>query len=239
MTIEVKDLYKIYSLEGVEIHAVNGITIDIEDGEFVSIMGQSGSGKSTLMHIIGCLDKPTSGSTKIDGQETTDLTENELADFRLDKIGFIFQTFNLIPRASALKNVELPLIYAGVSGAERRERAVKMLESVGLGDRLGSRPTQLSGGQQQRVAIARALINDPKIIFADEPTGNLDSKSGTEIMAILDSLHKEGKTVILVTHEAEVAEHANRLIRLFDGKVIEDGPIKTNNTGGKRKNELV
>ena len=239
MTIEVKDLYKIYSLEGVEIHAVNGITINIEDGEFVSIMGQSGSGKSTLMHIIGCLDKPTSGSAKIDGQEITDLTENELADFRLDKIGFIFQTFNLIPRASALKNVELPLIYAGVSSAERRERATKMLESVGLGDRLGSRPTQLSGGQQQRVAIARALINDPKIIFADEPTGNLDSKSGMEIMAILDSLHEQGKTVILVTHEAEVAEHANRLIRLLDGKVIEDGPIQANNTGGKRKNELV
>ncbi|MDI6816988.1 MAG: ABC transporter ATP-binding protein [Actinomycetota bacterium] len=239
MTIEVKDLYKIYSLEGVEIHAVNGITINIEDGEFVSIMGQSGSGKSTLMHIIGCLDKPTRGSAKIDGQEITDLTENELADFRLDKIGFIFQTFNLIPRASALKNVELPLIYAGVSRAERRERATKMLESVGLGDRLSSRPTQLSGGQQQRVAIARALINNPKIIFADEPTGNLDSKSGTEIMAILDSLHEQGKTVILVTHEAEVAEHANRLIRLFDGKVIEDGPIKANNTGGKRKNELV
>ena len=146
MTIEVKDLYKIYSLEGVEIHAVNGITINIEDGEFVSIMGQSGSGKSTLMHIIGCLDKPTSGSAKIDGQEITDLTENELADFRLDKIGFIFQTFNLIPRASALKNVELPLIYAGVSSAERRERATKMLESVGLGDRLGSRNRACAGG---------------------------------------------------------------------------------------------
>jgi putative ABC transport system ATP-binding protein len=239
MTIEAIDLYKIYSLEGIEINAVNGIDLRIDDGEFVSIMGQSGSGKSTLMHMIGCLDKPTRGSVIIDGQDTKELSDNELADFRLLKIGFIFQTFNLVPRASSIKNVELPLIYAGVKTAERRQRSIDALEAVGLGDRLYNRPNQLSGGQQQRVAIARALINNPSIIFADEPTGNLDSKSGTEIMGILDSLHKQGKTVILVTHEAEVAEHANRLIRLRDGRIIEDGPIEHNNTGGKRKNELV
>ncbi|HZD60772.1 MAG TPA: ABC transporter ATP-binding protein [Anaerolineae bacterium] len=238
MTIEVRDIYKIYYLEGIEIHAVSGVSLTIGDGEFVSIMGQSGSGKSTLMHIIGCLDKPTSGSVFIDGYDTNDLTDNELAELRLQKIGFVFQTFNLIPRASALKNVEMPLVYAGVRAAERRGRAIQVLSSVGLGDRLYNRPSQLSGGQQQRVAIARALINNPGIILADEPTGNLDSKSGAEIMALLDSLHKQGKTVILVTHEAEIAEHADRLIRLFDGKVIEDGPIKKNMTGGKRKNEL-
>lgn len=239
MTIEAINLFKTYYLEGVEINAVNGISLRIEDGEFVSIMGQSGSGKSTLMHMLGCLDKPTSGSIIIDGYDTKEMTDNELADFRLLKIGFIFQTFNLIPRASAIKNVELPLVYAGVKAAERRARAVEMLNSVGLGDRLYNRPSQLSGGQQQRVAIARALINNPKIIFADEPTGNLDSKSGTEIMAILDSLHEQGKTVILVTHEAEVAEHAKRLIRVRDGQIIEDTQVENGLTGGKRKNELV
>ncbi|HEY3375590.1 MAG TPA: ABC transporter ATP-binding protein [Candidatus Aquicultor sp.] len=238
MAIEAQDLYKIYCLEDVEINAVNGITLRIDDGEFVSIMGQSGSGKSTLMHIVGCLDKPTRGSLLIDGRDTNDLSDNELADLRLQKIGFVFQTFNLIPRATAVKNVELPLVYAGIAAAERRERAIRALESVGLGDRLYNRPSQLSGGQQQRVAIARALINDPKIIFADEPTGSLDSKSGTEIMGILTDLHKQGKTVILVTHEAEVAEYADRLIRLRDGQVIEDGPVKKTMTGGKRKNEL-
>lgn len=237
MTLEARDIYKIYHLEGVEICAVNGISLKIEDGEFVSIMGQSGSGKSTLMHIVGCLDKPTSGSLFIDGHDTGTLSDNELADLRLQKIGFVFQTFNLIPRASALKNVELPLIYAGVKAAARRERAIQSLNSVGLGDRLHNRPSQLSGGQQQRVAIARALINNPGIILADEPTGNLDSKSGAEIMALLDALHKQGKTVILVTHEAEVAECADRLIRLLDGKIIEDGRIEKNMTGGKRKNE--
>lgn len=238
MTIEANDLFKIYHLEGVEINALNGVSLRIDDNEFLSIMGQSGSGKSTLMHIIGCLDKPTRGSVLIDGNDTKDLSENELADLRLQKIGFVFQTFNLIPRASALKNVELPLTYAGVRASERRERAIRALETVGLGDRLHNRPSQLSGGQQQRVAIARALINNPGIIFADEPTGNLDSKSGAEIMALLGSLHKRGKTIILVTHEAEVAEHADRLIRLFDGKIIEDSPIRKNMTGGKRKNEL-
>lgn len=238
MTIEARDLYKIYHLEGVEINALNGVSLKIDDGEFVSIMGQSGSGKSTLMHIVGCLDKPTRGLVLIDGNDTKDLSENELADLRLQKIGFVFQTFNLIPRASALKNVELPLTYAGIRATERRERAIRALETVGLGDRLQNRPSQLSGGQQQRVAIARALINNPGIIFADEPTGNLDSKSGAEIMALLSSLHRQGKTIILVTHEAEVAEHADRLIRLFDGKIIEDGPVKKNTTGGKRKNEL-
>ncbi|MHB8841412.1 MAG: ABC transporter ATP-binding protein [Candidatus Aquicultor sp.] len=238
MAIEARDLYKTYYLEDVEINALNGVSLTINDGEFVSIMGQSGSGKSTLMHAIGCLDTPTAGSLLIDGHDTNDLSENELAVLRLEKIGFVFQTFNLIPRASSLKNVELPLIYAGVKTLERRERAVAALEAVGLGDRLSSRPSQLSGGQQQRVAIARALINDPGIILADEPTGSLDSKSGTEIMEILSSLHDQGKTVILVTHEAEIAEYAKRLIRLFDGKIVEDGPIIKNMTGGKRKNEL-
>jgi putative ABC transport system ATP-binding protein len=239
MTIEAIDLYKIYSLGGVEINAVNGINLRIDDGEFVSIMGQSGSGKSTLMHMIGCLDKPTHGSVIIDGQDTKDLSDNELADFRLLKIGFVFQTFNLIPRATSAKNVELPLIYAGVKATERKQRAIDALVAVGLGDRLYNRPNQLSGGQQQRVAIARALINNPNIIFADEPTGSLDTKSGEEIMSILDSLHEQGKTVILVTHEAEVAEHANRSIRLRDGQVIEDGPVIKSATGGKRKNELI
>jgi putative ABC transport system ATP-binding protein len=238
MAIEARDLYKTYYLEDVEINALNGVSLTINNGEFVSIMGQSGSGKSTLMHAIGCLDTPTAGSLLIDDHDTKDLSENELADLRLQKIGFVFQTFNLIPRASSLKNVELPLIYAGVKTVDRRERAIAALEAVGLGDRLSSRPSQLSGGQQQRVAIARALINDPGIILADEPTGSLDSKSGTEIMEILSSLHDQGKTVILVTHEAEIAEYAKRLIRLLDGKVIEDGPIIKNNTGGKRKHEL-
>jgi len=238
MAIEARNLYKTYYLEDVEINALNGVSLTIEDGEFVSIMGQSGSGKSTLMHVIGCLDTPTAGSLLIDGQDTLDLSENELADLRLQKIGFVSQAFNLIPRASSLKNVELPLIYAGVKTIERRERAIAALEAVGLGDRLSSRPSQLSGGQQQRVAIARALINNPGIILADEPTGELDSKSGTEIMEILSSLHDQGKTVILVTHEAEVAEYTKRLVRLFDGKIVEDGPTTKNMTGGKRKNEL-
>ncbi|MDI6716817.1 MAG: ABC transporter ATP-binding protein [Actinomycetota bacterium] len=223
--IEARDIYKTYYLEGVEINALNGVSLKINGGEFVSIMGQSGSGKSTLMHIIGCLDKPTSGSVLIDGNDVSELSENELADLRLQKIGFVFQTFNLIPRASALKNVELPLIYAGIKATERRERAIQALKSVGLGDRLYNRPSQLSGGQQQRVAIARALINNPGVILADEPTGNLDSKSGAEIMRILNSLHQQGRTVILVTHEAEIAEHANRLIRIFDGRIIEDRPV--------------
>jgi len=229
MIIEARDIHKTYYLEGVEINALNGVSLKINDGEFVSIMGQSGSGKSTLMHIIGCLDKPTSGSVLIDGNDVSELSENELADLRLQKIGFVFQTFNLIPRASALKNVELPLIYAGIKATERRERAIQALKSVGLGDRLYNRPSQLSGGQQQRVAIARALINNPGVILADEPTGNLDSKSGAEIMRILNSLHQQGRTVILVTHEAEIAEHANRLIRIFDGRIIEDRPVNKDN----------
>jgi len=222
MLIETKDLKKTYKIEDVEIPALREISFSIKAGESVSIMGPSGSGKSTLMHLIGCLDKPTSGDVKIEGQNTISLSENELAVLRNKKIGFVFQSFNLLPRATAIANVELPMVYAGVGLKERIKKAKEMLEAVGLGDRLYHRPTQLSGGQQQRVAIARALVNDPPIILADEPTGNLDSKSGAEVMAILQKLHDEGRTVILVTHELYVAEHAERIVQLLDGKIVAD-----------------
>jgi len=222
MLIETKDLTKTYKIEDVEIPALREISFSIKAGESVSIMGPSGSGKSTLMHLIGCLDKPTSGDVKIEGQDTISLSENELAVLRNKKIGFVFQSFNLLPRATAIANVELPMVYAGVGLKERTRKAKEVLEAVGLGDRLYHRPTQLSGGQQQRVAIARALVNDPPIILADEPTGNLDSKSGAEVMAILQKLHDEGRTVILVTHELYVAEHAERIVQLLDGKIVAD-----------------
>ena len=225
MLIETKDLKKIYKIEDVEVPALRGISFSIKAGESVSIMGPSGSGKSTLMHLIGCLDKPTTGDVKIEGQDTIDLSENELAVLRNKKIGFVFQFFNLLPRATAIANVELPMVYAGVGLKERTKKAKEVLEAVGLGDRLYHRPTQLSGGQQQRVAIARALVNDPSIILADEPTGNLDSKSGAEVMAILQKLHDEGRTVILVTHELYVAEHAQRIIQILDGKIVADRAV--------------
>jgi len=223
MLIETRDLQKIYKMEDVEVPALRNISFSIKKGEFVSIMGPSGSGKSTLMHVIGCLDKPTSGVIKVGGQDTVNLGENELAKLRNKKIGFVFQSFNLLPRATALANVELPMVYAGVGIKERTKKAKEALEAVGLGGRLYHRPTQLSGGQQQRVAIARALVNEPAIILADEPTGNLDTKAGAEVMAILQKLHDDEKrTVILVTHELYVAEHAERIIQLLDGKIVAD-----------------
>jgi putative ABC transport system ATP-binding protein len=220
--IETRDLWKTYVMGEEEIHALRGVSIAIERGEYVAIMGPSGSGKSTLMNLIGCLDTPSKGSYLLNGKQVSQMNDNELARIRNEEIGFVFQTFNLLPRATALHNVELPLVYAGVKSVERQTRAKQALEKVELGSRMTHRPNELSGGQRQRVAIARALVNEPSILLADEPTGNLDSKTGTEIMGLFERLHKAGNTIVLVTHEADVAAYAYRSIHLRDGQVEND-----------------
>ena len=221
----VEHVSKLYKMDGVEFQALSDVSLTIKEGEFVAIMGPSGSGKSTLMHIIGCLDKPTKGRVLLDSQDISKASENMLAYIRNKSIGFVFQQFNLLRKTSAISNVELPLIYAKVSASQRRERAKKLLEEVGLGDKLGNLPSQLSGGQQQRVAIARALVTDPLILLADEPTGNLDSKSGIEIMEMFNKLNKKGHTIILVTHEHDIASFAKRVIQLKDGSIVKDNKI--------------
>jgi putative ABC transport system ATP-binding protein len=220
--IDTRDLWKTYVMGSEEIHALRGVNIGIERGEYVAIMGPSGSGKSTLMNLIGCLDTPSKGSYLLNGKQVSQMNDNELARIRNEEIGFVFQTFNLLPRASALQNVELPLIYGGVQGKERTQRARAALDKVELSTRMGHRPNELSGGQRQRVAIARALVNNPSILLADEPTGNLDSKTGAEIMALFARLHEGGNTIILVTHEADIAAFAHRTIHLRDGQVEKD-----------------
>lgn len=221
-SLSLRDVAKTYVMGDEAVHALSGVSIDIDKNEYVAIMGPSGSGKSTLMNIIGCLDVPTSGTYSLDGEMVSTKSEGELAEIRNRMIGFVFQTFNLIPRSDVFHNVELPLIYGGMPKAERRERAQHAIEQVGLADRMKHKPNELSGGQRQRVAIARALVFDPSIILADEPTGNLDSKTGNEIMGMFDDLHSAGQTIILVTHEDHIAEYAHRTIRLRDGKVETD-----------------
>jgi len=220
--IEIRDLTKIYRVGVQEVRALDGVSIDVERGEYLAIMGSSGSGKSTLMNILGCLDTPTSGTYHLEGELVSSLSEDALAAIRNRRIGFVFQNFNLLPRSAAFQNVELPLIYAGMRREERRRRVSEVLSMVGLADRGHHRPAELSGGQRQRVAIARALVNRPSLILADEPTGNLDSRTSDEIMVALDGIQAEGNTVILVTHENDIAAHARRRIRLHDGKVAED-----------------
>ncbi len=220
--IETRDLWKTYVMGEEEIHALRGVSIEIESGEYVAIMGPSGSGKSTLMNLIGCLDTPSKGSYLLNGKEVAEMNDDELARIRNEEIGFVFQTFNLLPRATALHNVELPLVYAGISGKERLEKAKLALDKVELMSRATHRPNELSGGQRQRVAIARALVNNPSILLADEPTGNLDSKTGNEIMGVFDRLHQSGNTIILVTHEPDIAAYAHRVIHIRDGQVEND-----------------
>jgi len=225
--IQAQDITKVYHMGEFEVHALRGLTFYVEQGEMVSIMGASGSGKSTLMNIVGCLDQPTSGTYLLDGQDVGRLNDDRLADIRNGRIGFVFQTFNLLPRTSALQNAMLPMIYTGVGRAERRARAQSALRAVGLSDRLSHAPNELSGGQQQRVAIARALVNNPSIILADEPTGNLDSTSGAEIMAILQDLNRERAiTIILVTHDPRIAQHTSRIVHLHDGRMRDEERVE-------------
>jgi putative ABC transport system ATP-binding protein len=222
--IDIRDITKVYQMGDQQVHALSGVTVGMDRGEYVAVMGPSGSGKSTLMNLIGCLDTPSDGSYVLNGREVAKMTDDELAAIRNQEIGFVFQTFNLLPRTSALQQVELPLVYSGVPRKERRERAKAALAAVGLNDRMHHHPSELSGGQRQRVAVARALVNDPSILLADEPTGNLDSQTGGEIMALFDELNRKGNTIVLVTHEEDIASHARRIVRLLDGKVRDDKP---------------
>lgn len=224
--ISLSGIRKVYVMGDQEVHALAGADLRVMPNEYIAIMGPSGSGKSTLMNVIGCLDTPTAGEYILNGQAVSELTDNELAQIRNKEIGFVFQTFNLLPRISCLQNVELPLIYAGIRRSKRLELADAALHSVGLGDRVGHKPNELSGGQRQRVAVARALVNNPSILLADEPTGNLDTKTGDEIMLLFEALYREGNTVILVTHEEEIANHARRIIRLRDGVIELDEPVQ-------------
>lgn len=224
--LRITHVSKIYTMDGIQFTAIDDVSLSIKEGEYVAIMGPSGSGKSTLMHIIGCLDRPTSGSVEIVDQDISHASDQALARIRNTSIGFVFQQFNLLRRTSAIANVELPLVYRGLHGPKRRSIAETMLRQVGLGEKLNNFPSQLSGGQQQRVAIARALVTDPKIVLADEPTGNLDSKSGTEILDLFEELHSHGRTIILVTHDAHVARQARRIVRIADGKIVEDQNVR-------------
>ena len=226
--IRTEDLWKTYEMGSEKIHALHGVTFELYKNEYIAIMGPSGSGKSTLMNLIGCLDSPTRGNYYLNGKLVSEMDDDELAYIRNREIGFVFQTFNLLPRASALQNVELPLTYAGIPTSQRKEMANRAMDQVELGSRKHHKPNELSGGQRQRVAIARALVNNPSIILADEPTGNLDSKTGLEIMALFRRLHQEGNTIVLVTHEAEVAQQANRIIHILDGKISSDELVREN-----------
>lgn len=223
--IQINDLTRHYQMGQTLVRALDGVTFDVDENEYIAIMGPSGSGKSTLMNMIGCLDTPSSGEYILNGHKVSDLDDSELAQIRNREIGFVFQTFNLLPRTDCLSNVELPLIYSGMKRSKRKEKAIETLTKVGLADRMDHKPNELSGGQRQRVAIARALVNDPSILLADEPTGNLDSKTGVEIMLLFEELYRQGNTILLVTHENEIAEHARRVIRLRDGKIETDEKV--------------
>ncbi|MCH2449522.1 MAG: ABC transporter ATP-binding protein [Gracilimonas sp.] len=224
--IQITDLTKVYQMGHTEVHALAGVSFDVIENEYIAIMGPSGSGKSTLMNMIGCLDTPTSGEYILNNNRVSEMDDAELAEVRNREIGFVFQTFNLLPRTSCLANVELPLIYAGMRSADRKEQAREVLTKVGLGDRVDHKPNELSGGQRQRVAIARALVNNPSILLADEPTGNLDTKTGEEIMLLFEELYRQGNTIIVVTHEQEIADHARRIVRLRDGLIETDQVVE-------------